>query len=307
MKVLITGGAGFIGSNIATLLLSEEIEVIVIDNLSTGKRENIPAGASFYQRDIVYDDLSDIFTKHVPDILIHTAAQVSVQVSLSDPFFDAKENILGSIRILEMCRKYVVKKFIYSSSSAVYGDIGTQSADENFPPNPPNFYGVSKFVTEYYIRSYSSLFHIPYVILRYSNVYGPNQDETTEGGGVISIFANHFAKGTRPIIYGNGETKRDFIFVKDVAAANLAALHFSGSDVFNISSNTSTSLIELINRLNKISKKQIEPIYLPKRKGDLPFSCLLNEKAKKLLNWKPSFSLDEGLLITYLSKEGGKT
>lgn len=243
-KVLVTGGAGFIGSYIADLLLEQGYEVIIIDNLSNGSIKNLDKEVKFYQEDINSKETEVIIKNEKPDFLIHTAAQINVTKSIQNPVYDANINTLGTIRLLNYVKKYNIKKFIFSSSSAVYGKTEDTGIKENHPIQPISFYGTSKYASELYIKLYNQLHKIPYTILRYANVFGPRQ--TIDGeGGVIAIFCNDFLNQRTPIIFGNGEQTRDFIYVKDVAKANLAAIEQGDNETFNIGTNHKTSIKEL--------------------------------------------------------------
>ncbi|MBE3591900.1 MAG: SDR family oxidoreductase [Thermoanaerobacter sp.] len=297
MKVLVTGGAGFIGSNIVDLLIENGHEVVIVDNLSTGKEEFINKKAIFYKKDITDDDLYEIFEKEKPDYVIHQAAQIDVQKSIDNPVFDAKVNILGTVNLLKCCRKSGVKKVIYASSAAVYGNPEYLPIDEVHKINPISYYGISKHTPEHYFEVYRQLYGLKYTILRYANVYGIRQDPKGEGG-VISIFIDKMLKGERPIIFGDGKQTRDFVYVKDVAKANLLALERGDNEVVNISTNKPTSINELVEMMNKIMNTSLEPIYTEPRKGDIVHSYLDNKKALDVFGWKPEYSLEEGLKET---------
>jgi UDP-glucose 4-epimerase len=297
MKVLITGGAGFIGSNIADLLIENGYEVVIVDNLSTGKHEFINKKAVFYNKDITDNDLYEVFEKEKPDYVIHQAAQIDIQKSIKEPVFDAKVNILGTVNLLECSKSYKVKKIIYASSAAVYGDPEYLAIDEKHKVDPISYYGISKHTPEHYFEVYSQLYGLKYTILRYANVYGIRQDPKGEGG-VISIFIDKMLKGERPIIFGDGKQTRDFVYVKDVAKANLLALKRGDNEVVNISTNKPTSINELVDLMNKIMNTSLKPIYAEPRKGDIVHSYLDNKKALDVLGWRPEYSLEDGLRET---------
>ncbi|MGG0238289.1 NAD-dependent epimerase/dehydratase family protein [Bacillus rhizoplanae] len=304
MKVLVTGGAGFIGSHIVECLLENNIETVVIDNLATGHKHHIPSGVAFHHFDIRDPDIDKIFKIEKPDFVIHQAAQVSVQESVKQPLYDCSENIMGTVNILQSCIKYNVKKFIHASTAAVYGNPKYLPIDENHDLNPVSFYGLSKLTSEAYIQLFAKLSGLKYTILRYSNVYGARQDTNGEAG-VISIFIDRLLKNDSPIIYGDGNQKRDFIFVKDVANANFLALSNADNQICNISSNQQTSVNELLDIICNLMKIENKRIYKEKRPGDIVHSYLLNNKASKYLNWKPKFSLFQGLeeTISFFRKE----
>lgn len=295
MKILVTGGAGFIGSHTVDLLVQHGHQVVIVDNLSTGI--NIHPKADFYLIDICSPKMAELFLEKKPDYVIHLAAQVSVQQSLTDPCKDAKNNILGTINILENCVKFRVRKVIYASSAAVYGEPQSVIIDEDHNTCPISFYGLSKLTCEQYFKLYNYQYGINYTILRYSNVYGMGQQPSAEAG-VISIFLDNLMHGQIPIIYGNGKQTRDFIFVKDVARANMVALYHGDCEIFNVSCNVSTAVNELLGKISKILQMEIKPFYKAKKEGAIMHSRLNNSKVKSLLHWKPEHQLDEGLLQT---------
>ncbi|MBT2663829.1 NAD-dependent epimerase/dehydratase family protein [Bacillus sp. ISL-45] len=298
MKVLVTGGAGFIGSTIAEELLKAGHEVFIVDNLSTGKREYVPARAAFFPVDLLDNgDLAVVFKLVRPDVVIHQAAQISVQKSLEDPRNDAEINIAGALSLLKLCQQYKTGKFIFASSAAVYGNPQYIGVDEKHPLQPESFYGLSKLTAEHYIRLFSTLYGIDYSILRYANVFGPKQDPLGEGG-VISIFMDRLVQGKALSIYGDGEQTRDFIYVKDIAAANLAALAAGSRSTFNIGTNAQTSLNTLVRRLEAISNSRLVVSYEASRPGDILHSQLNNTLARQGLKLTPQYTLDQGLAET---------
>lgn len=295
MKVLVTGGAGFIGSHIVDKLLESSYQVIIVDNLSTGREENLNQSAKFYKSDLrSRQDLQDIFALERPDYVVHHAAQIDVQASLSNPVFDAETNIVGTINLLTCCADYQVRKITYASSAAVYGNPQYLPVDEQHSIQPMSYYGISKHVPEHYIRVFAKLHGFGYTILRYANVYGERQDPKGEAG-VISIFIDKLLENVAPFIYGAGEQTRDFIYVKDVAAANLAALDCQENEVFNVSTNTETSVNELFSLLSNLLGKEIGPVYKDPRPGDIENSYLDNEKIRRVLGWRPQYDLFSGL------------
>ena len=300
MKVLVTGGAGFIGSNIVDRLIEKNFEVVIIDNLSTGKKEHINEKAIFYETDICSKNIENIFDKENIEVVIHTAAQIDVQKSINDPIYDCKNNIIGTLNILEACKKYKVNKLIYSSSAAVYGQPEYLPVDEEHPINAMSGYGISKHTPEHYIQMYADIYGLNTSILRYSNVYGPRQDPKGEGG-VISIFVDKMLDNDNPIIYGDGEQTRDFIYVDDIVSANIAAINKSQNEVYNISCNTKNSINDLAKIINNILNTNYSPIYKKARPGDIRHSVLDNNKALNSLAWKPQYDLEQGLkeTITY--------
>lgn len=298
MKILVTGGAGFIASHIVDKLISFGHKIVIIDNLSTGKSENINKQAIFYFSDINdIDRLKVIFKVEKPEVVIHHAAQISVQTSIKYPVLDENTNIQGTISLLECCKEFKVRKIIYSSSAAVYGEPQYLPLDENHPIQPMSFYGISKYTPEIYIKMYSALYGIKYTIFRYSNVYGIRQDAKGEGG-VVSIFIDKLLHDEPVIIYGDGEQSRDFVYVKDIAEANSLALIKSDNCTLNLSSNQCISINNLFIKINNIFDKKVSPIYEEKRDGDIRHSYMKNDEAKKILGWSPKYILEQGLKET---------
>lgn len=299
-KVLVTGGAGFIGSHISDLLSEQGYKVIIIDNLSNSTTKYINKRVTYYLEDILSDKVEEIIKKEEPEILIHTAAQINVRQSIQDPLYDANNNVLGTIRLLEYSRRYNVRKFIFSSSAAVYGETQDISIKEDYPVQPLSFYGASKYAAELYIMLYGKQHNLPYTILRYSNVFGPRQSIGGEGG-VIATFCNSFLNQQTPSIFGDGEQTRDFVYVKDVARANLAVIEHGNNRVFNISTNRKTSINKLFQTLTKLTSLKAAPLYKQKQSGDIQFSCLDNSAAINHLGWNPAYSFEKGLeeTLTY--------
>lgn len=293
--MIVTGGAGFIGSHVVDALLAENYEVVAIDNLRSGRRENLHPGAGFERVDIVdAASLHKVFAKERPDHVIHHAAQISVPHSLQDPLGDAQTNILGTLNILECCRKFGVKRIVYAVSAAIYGSPQYLPIDEKHPIGTLSPYGVSKHTVQHYLEIYKSMYDLEYTSLCYANVYGPRQDAGGEGG-VISIFVDRLLNEIQPFIYGDGEQTRDFVYIKDVVQANLLALESIGSHFVNISSNESISINELYRTISNLLGKEIAPIYGPERPGDIRYSRLENRYAKEILGWAPKIKLVEGL------------
>jgi len=298
-KILVTGGAGFIGSNLVDKLLEEGHSVVVVDNLSTGNINLLSPLALFYQQDIRdYKVMDIIFETHHFDYVFHLAAQISVPESVENPKKDAEINILGTLNILSLSVKYGIKKIIFSSSGgAIYGENAPIPTTEEFSPNPISPYAISKLACEHYIRFFSKEFNLDYTILRYSNVYGPKQTPKGEAG-VVAIFTENMLNNQDVFIYGNGEQIRDFVHVYDVIQANILSLNKAKNEIINISSGEATSINELFNIMKEETNYNKKPIYHPKRPGDLELSVLSNEKAKRILNWQPSFNLKEGVKNT---------
>lgn len=296
MKVLITGGAGFIGLHFVEKLVKEKIDVVIVDNLSSGIKERIPKSGAFYDVDIEDKSIETIFAIEKPDYVVHLAAQVSVQVSMKNPLADCLANIAGTVNLLQNCVKYNVKKFIFASSAAVYGEPAYLPIDEDHPQHPISFYSLSKQTSEQYIKLYAKHFGLNHSILRFANVYGPGQNSHGEAG-VISIFLNSILEQTPPIIYG-GEQTRDFVYVKDVADGLYSALHNGRNCTFNLSTNTETKINELLMLMLKKVNSHLTPVIKPQREGDIGQSRLNNTKALTELHWIPRYSLDRGLQET---------
>ncbi|WP_112182716.1 MULTISPECIES: NAD-dependent epimerase/dehydratase family protein [Paraliobacillus] len=294
MRILVTGGAGFIGRHVINELLQGDYHVSVID-LEPFDQTDLDNQVHYYCADIT-KDVTAIFEQEKPDIVIHLAAQVDVSKSVKDPMLDASTNILGTLNILENCKKQQVKKIIYASSAAIYGEPTYLAIDENHPKSPNSFYGVSKLTAESYIETFAALHGLNYTILRYANVYGPGSLRI-EDGNVISRFIDKLTSDNSPTIFGDGEQSRDFIFVKDVARANVAAITQGDRQTVNISTNNPTTLNELVDKLNIILEKNQKATYLPSRIGDISHSFLSNELAREKLNWESSYSLERGLRL----------
>lgn len=297
MKILVTGGAGFIGSHIVDLLVKNNYEVCIIDDLSHGNINNVNSKAKFYKCNIKSSNLINILKIERPEIIIHEAAQISVSDSIKDPIKDAGTNIIGTLNILEGARKINVKKIIYASSSAVYGKTKYLPIDENHPLNTISNYGVSKQSSENYLKVYKELYGINYIILRYANVYGPRQKSSGKSG-VIPIFCREILRNNSPYIYGDGNQTRDFIYVKDVANANLLSVKSNPSGIFNVSSNKSISINDLFKYISSILTKNIYPIYKGKMNGDIKDSLISYKKIFNELCWKPEYTILDGLKET---------
>ena len=297
INVLVTGGAGFIGSHIVDILLSTGYKVSVVDDLSTGRIENINPGAKFYKVCLNTNELENVFSLEQPAVVLHQAAQVNVQRALKEPQADAQINIIGAINLLENCRRFKVTKVIYASSAAVYGNPTYLPVDEKHPADPQSPYGISKHTAEHYLKFYYQAYGIKYTILRYANVYGPRQAAAGEGG-VVAIFLNNLLNGSSPKIFGDGEQTRDFIYVKDVANSNLKAVKKGDGAVLNISTGVSLSVKELFYTIKKITGATLEPDYCLLRGGDVTHSCLANNKAIEELGWRQCYSLEKGLRET---------
>jgi len=299
MKVLVTGGAGFIGSHVVDKLINDDYEVVIVDNLSTGKARNINKEAKFYKLDIQDPKLESIFQIERPHYVNHHAAQIDVRRSISDPIFDARVNIIGTINVLQNCVKYGVKKIIFASSGgAIYGEQEVFPASETHPTKPISPYGIAKLVAEHYLYYYKIIYGLEYVSLRYSNVYGPRQDPFGEAG-VVAIFIQKMLNGEQPVINGDGEQTRDFVYVADVAEANILAMkNNTGESIFNIGTSIETSVNQIFNYLRKILGSSVPKIHGPAKPGEQRRSVIDYKKAEKILNWKPKTQLKDGLKST---------
>jgi UDP-glucose 4-epimerase len=242
-------------------------------------------------------NLDDLFAKEKPDYVIHQAAQVSVSQSFIDPLYDCEENILGTLSILQACVRHKVKKVVFASTAAVYGNPVYLPVDEMHPLQPISFYGLTKGHAEKCIQIFADTHQLDYSILRYANVYGPRQDARGEAG-VIAVFIEKLIQGEQPIMFGDGKQTRDFIFVKDVAQANVAALTNGKKEILNIGTGQEISIQEIIEQLAMIQGKPVQPILRPEREGDIRSSVLQNDRAKLILRWSPCYSLQEGLVET---------
>jgi len=298
VKILVTGGAGFIGSNVADRFIQEGHQVTIIDNLFTGVETNVNKKAKFFKMDIRSVVIEKIFERTKPDVLCHHAAQIDVRKSAADPIFDAEINIVGSLNLLNACVKHKVKKVVFASTGgAIYGEQDYFPADENHPANPLSPYGVAKLTIEKYLYFYRETYGIDFVSLRYANVYGPRQNPFGEAG-VVAIFTERFLADKKAIINGNGTQTRDFTFVEDVVESNLLALNYPESDIFNIGTGIETDINRIFRFLKKATGSKQEETHAPPKPGEQQRSVLDCSKAEKLLKWKPKYSLQEGITKT---------
>ena len=299
MRILVTGGAGFIGSHVVDALIEKGHEVVVVDDLSTGKREHLNPQAKFYHLDIRdAQGLEEVFAAERPEIVNHQAARANVRESMEKPVLYAEVNVLGSLNLLELSRKYDVAKFIYASTGgAVYGEPEYLPADENHPINPLDPYGASKHFVEHYLYLYSANYGLCYTALRYPNVYGPRQDPYGEAG-VVAIFTDQMLQGGQPIINGSGEQERDFVYVGDIAEANVLAMERGDNQVYNLGWGVGTSVNEIFAKLKEITGYEREAVHGPPKLGEVFKIYLDASKARQELGWSPQVELEEGLRRT---------
>jgi UDP-glucose 4-epimerase len=298
MNILVTGGAGFIASNISDAFIAEGHTVVIVDNLSGGRMENVNPKAIFYEMDIQSPDVEKIFQKHAIDVVCHHAAQMDVRKSVADPKFDASVNILGMLNVLEFAAKYKVKKVTFASTGgAIYGEQDYFPADEKHQMQPLSPYGITKLCTEKYLFFYKAVYGLDHVILRYANVYGPRQSPHGEAG-VVAIFTSKMLKGEQPIINGDGKQTRDYVFVGDVVRANVMALHYSGSNIFNIGTGIETDVNQLFNHIKQLLGSTCPEQHIPAKAGEQMRSVISAAKAKAILGWEPTVAVEEGLRRT---------
>ena len=305
MKTLVTGGAGFIGSHLVDRLIKENHKVVVIDNLSTGKKVNLNKKAKFYKIDICSPCISEIFKKEKPQVVFHYAAQIDVRKSVENPIEDAKINILGSLNIIQNFirinppnqPKSVFKKIIFASSGAIYGDTDIIPTSENHFPRPLTPYGITKLSIEKYLDYYYKIFGLPFTSLRLANVYGPRQNSKGEAE-VVAIFIDKMLSDKQPIINGSGQQTRDFVYVSDVIEANILAMKENKVGVFNIGTAKETNINTIFRKLKKMTNSKCRKVHGLAKFAEQKRSCLDFQKAKKELGWKPKYSLEKGLETT---------
>jgi len=294
-KVLITGGAGFIGSNLVDKLIEKGYEVVIIDNLSTGLKSNVNKKAKFYKADIQDKKISDIFLKEKPDVVFHYAAQISVRDSVQNPIDDAKTNILGSLNILENCKKNKIKKIIFSSSGgSIYGKTDVFPTNEDCKEVPLSPYAIAKLSVEKYLNFYYQSFGLEFVALRFANIYGPRQNSKGEAG-VIAIFSDKMIAGEPVIINGSGKQTRDFVYVDDIVNASISALEKNEIGVFNLGTATETDVNTIFLKLKEILNPNCKETHGQPQSGESERSCLDFSRAKKVLGWEPKYNLQKGL------------
>lgn len=297
MKILVTGGAGFIGSNIVDAYLKAGHEVAVLDSLVTGLHENLNPAARFYEADIRdAEAVKEAIGEFKPEVLNHHAAHLSVSKSVADPRFDAEVNIIGFLTLIEAARPYLKRVVVASSGGVVYGDARQVPTPESYLTQPISPYGVAKLTMEYYLHFYQTQYGLDWVALRYSNVYGPRQNPKGETG-VIAVFLDQFGSGKQPQILGDGKQTRDYVFINDVVQANVQALQH-GQGPYNIGTGIETNVIDLFRQMQTVFATSLPEIHGPARLGEQQRSALDNTKAGVELDWQPQVQLAEGLQKT---------
>lgn len=296
-KVLVTGGAGFLGSHLVDELVKRGYKTFVVDNLSSGSLNNLNSKSELIKLDINDSKIRQLTINIKPNYIFHFAAQTSVSESIENPKNDFKTNLISAVPLLEAAIEIKIIKFFFSSSAAVYGEAKQIPISEDFPKKPTSPYGIAKLSTEFLINMYSKSHGLPYLIFRYSNIYGPRQDSSAEGG-VVSIFASRILKGQPVTIFGDGKQTRDFIYVSDVINANLLLLGKNITGTFNVATQTSTSINDLFEKISKSISLKAQKQYAPPKYLEVKNSSLSFEKIKKETGWSPETSTDDGLKTT---------
>ena len=305
MKVLVTGGAGFIGSHVVDAYVEKGWDVVAVDDLSTGREANLNPAATFYRMDVRSPEIEAIFEKERPDVVNHHAAQIDVRRSVTEPLFDAEVNIIGSLNVIEQAKQFGVERFVYiSTGGAVYGEPEYLPCDEGHPVNPICQYGASKHTVEHYLYMYHYNDGLDYTVLRYPNVYGPRQDPHGEAG-VVAIFTGQMLHGEQAVINGDGRQERDFVYVGDCARANVLAVEAGQNGIYNLGSGRGTSVNELFDLLREITHYDKERVHGPAKVGETRRIYLTYDKARRDLGWEPTVSLEEGLerTVAYFKTE----
>lgn len=299
MKILVTGGAGFIASHLVDRLVADGHHVVVVDNLTAGQRENVNPKALFYEVNICDAvSLEEVFRKEKPEVVDHHAAHVNVRKSVEMPAYDANINILGSLNLCELSKKYQVKKFIYvSTGGAVYGEPKVLPVKETCPVEPLSQYGVSKHTVEHYLSIFYKLYGLNFTILRYPNVYGPRQSPHGEAG-VVAIFSELLLQNIRPTIFGDGTKTRDYVYVDDIINANMIVLNNVGNgEIYNLGWGKEISDFEVFHTVRRALASNIEPIFGKKRPGEIDHISLDSSKAMEELKWKPKVTFEKGIKL----------
>ena len=300
MRILVTGGAGFIGSHVVDAYIAAGHQVAVLDNLSTGNEDNVNRAAALHRVDVRdQEQVEKAVAAFKPELVNHHAAQSEVPKSVANPGYDAQVNIVGGLNVLKACIDHKVRKVIFSSTGgALYGEPDVVPAAEDHPVRPLSPYGTSKFAFEQYLGTFRRTFGLDYTVLRYANIYGARQDFHAEEGRVIALFASRMLMGKPVTIDGTGEQSRDMLYVGDVAMANLVALERGSGGTFHISTGIATTINDLFRKLALITGYRLEPVFGPERKGDVYRIALDNERAREDLDWEPRVNLEEGLSLT---------
>jgi UDP-glucose 4-epimerase len=298
MRIAVTGGAGFIGSHLVKALLERGDEVHVLDNFATGRPEYVHPGAVLHEVDIAGEEARTALAAIGAEVVYHLAAQADVQQSIRNPRLDADVNVRGTINVLDGCRDGQTRKIVFASTSGVYGNPPKLPLREQDPAEPVSFYALSKLTAESYVRLYGTLFGLEHTVLRYGNVYGPLQTAKGEGG-VVALFMSRLRQGQPLHVHGDGEQTRDFVFVRDVVEANLAAAEKGAGETIHVSTARRVSVNELVAELRKLHAGEVAVSHGPARPGDIVHSCLDNAAAARLLGWKPRTALRDGLEATY--------
>ncbi|MHB8231712.1 MAG: NAD-dependent epimerase/dehydratase family protein [bacterium] len=301
MKILVTGGAGFIGSHVADALIAKKNEVVIIDNLSSGSLRNVNPAAKLIKADITdFEKIEKIFSEELPEIIYHFAAQIDVRKSVADPLFDAQTNIMGTLNLIKLSSDIKIKKFIFSSTGgAIYGDTDQRPTAETHPEWPLSPYGIAKLAADKFLNYYNEIFGLKYVSLRYGNVYGPRQNPHGEAG-VVAIFLNKMLKNEQPVINGDGGQTRDYVYVEDVVRSNILALeNMAQVGIYNVGTQIEISVNDLFKEINKNFDNKYKEVHGPAKLGEQKTSCLSYGKIKKEFGFIPETDFSEGIKKTY--------